>query len=125
MNTLSCSRRPWAAIIRNVRVPALLVLLGVSLLAGGCAIKYGHLFPSPASGMISVGQTDKAALRRMFGEPYQEGLDSGDETWRWVYAEYRVSEGIDKDLTVRFNANGTVKSYSFMSNFPEDMTRAK
>lgn len=102
----------------------LLVLSGL-LLAWGCAIKYGHPFLSPESGMITMGRTDKAALRQIFGEPYQVGMDSGDETWRWVYAEYGFSGGINKDLKVRFNTNGTVKSYSFMSNFPQDMPQAK
>ena len=30
-----------------------------------------------------------------------------------------------KDFTVRFNANGTVKSYSFTSNFPEDFRKLR
>ena len=75
--------------------------------------------------MITMGQTDKAALRRIFGEPYQVGIDSGDETWRWIYAEHGFRGGVNKDLTVRFTTNGTVKSYSFMSNFPQDMSQTK
>ena len=104
---------------------ALILSLGLMLTTTGCAIKYGHLFPSPETSMVVVGQTDKTTLRRIFGEPYQIGLDSGDETWRWVYAEYGAGGGVNKDFTVRFNANDTVKSYSFMSNFPQDMTRVK
>ena len=30
-----------------------------------------------------------------------------------------------KDLSVRFNGDGTVKSYAFTSNFPDDMIRLK
>ena len=36
-----------------------------------------------------------------------------------------ASATITKDLTVRFNANGTVKSYSFTSNLPEDMKKLR
>ena len=103
----------------------MLLALSVLLLASGCAIKYGRPFLSPDAGMIAMDRTEKATLRKMFGEHYQMGIDSGDETWRWVYAEYGVGGGTNKDFTVRFNPNGTVKSYSFMSNFPEDMSPAK
>ena len=67
----------------------------------------------------------KAALERAFGPPYQVGVDNGDPTWRWFYAERRTGAEATKDLSVRFNANGTVKSYSFTSNFPDDMQRLR
>jgi len=70
------------------------------------------------------GPADSAQLRG-FGEPYQVGLDSGDQTWRWFYAEHGVGSEVSKDFTVRFNPNGTVKSYSFTSNFPDDMKRLR
>ncbi len=75
--------------------------------------------------MIAAGKTDKASLERMFGEPYQVGLDSGDQTWRWFYGQRNAGTELSKDLSVRFNPDGTVKSYSFSSNFPEDMQRLK
>ena len=64
-----------------------------------------------------------AGLLSVFGEPYQVGLDSGDQTWRWLYARTSTSGTMTKDFTVRFNANGTVKSYAFTSNVPEDMKK--
>lgn len=100
--------------------------MAVIALAAGCiSIKIGRPFPSPAIDSIVMGKTDKAALQRVFGEPYQVGIDSGDPTWRWVYGEQRAGSEITKDLTVRFNADGTVKSYSFVSNFPDDLRRLK
>jgi hypothetical protein len=96
--------------------------LGVLLVASACsALQVGHEFPSPNAAHIKDNVTDKAALVALFGEPYQVGLDNGDQTWRWFFARRSGSDTITKDLTVRFNANGTVKSYSFTSNFPEDM----
>ncbi len=100
--------------------------LGLTLLlVTGCSLKLGHPFPSPSPQHIVIGTTDKAFLRKAFGEPYQVGLDSGDQTWRWFYAEHASGGEVSKDLTVRFNPDGTVKSYSFMSNFPQDMTKLK
>ena len=108
-----------------MRVPVLLTALALALTTGCVSIQFGRPFPSPAPASIAVGTTDKAALRRVFGEPYQVGLDSGDQTWRWFYGQREGGTEITKDFTVRFNPNGTVKAYSFTSNFPEDMQRLK
>jgi hypothetical protein len=107
--------------MRRLTALALVVLAFVA----GCSLKLGHTFPSPVPASIVIGTTDKAALERAFGPPYQVGVDSGDPTWRWFYAERRAGSELTKDLQVRFNANGTVKSYSFSSNFPDDMQRLK
>lgn len=110
-----------------MRRPLLLAPLFALILTTGCAslFRAGQEFPSPEPLMIVVGKTDKAALRRVFGEPYQVGLDSGDQTWRWFFGQRDAGAEISKDLSVRFAADGTVKSYSFTSNFPEDMKRFK
>lgn len=100
--------------------------LAVAFIASACAgIQLGREFPSPDVAQIKVNVTDKSGLLALFGEPYQVGIDSGDQTWRWFYAQRSASSTITKDFTVRFNANGTVKSYSFTSNFPEDMRKLR
>jgi hypothetical protein len=104
----------------------LLGLVILVLVASACGgLKVGKEFPSPDAAQIKANITDKAALVQMFGDPYQAGIDNGDLTWRWFYAQSGASTTISKDLTVRFNTNGTVKSYSFTSNFPEDMKKLK
>jgi hypothetical protein len=107
--------------------PALVAvpLLAATLSAGCLSATIGREFRSPDVRDITAGKTDKGDLRRLFGEPYQVGIDSGDPTWRWFFG--RRSRGTEqtKDLSVRFNSNSTVKSYAFTSNFPDDMTRLK
>jgi hypothetical protein len=100
-------------------------LLALTILAGCVSLKFGREFPSPEARMIVVGKTDKASLEQMFGSPYQAGIDSGDQTWRWFYGQRDSGNEWSKDLSVRFNPDGTVKSYSFTSNFPQDMQRLK
>ncbi len=51
------------------------------------------------------------------------GIDSGDATWRWFYGQRNWGTEKTKDLSVRFNGDGRVKTYSFTSNFPDDMRR--
>jgi len=108
----------------SVTTPCLVVL---TLFSACVSIKFGREFASPEAKTIVLGQTDKASLEKSFGKPYQAGLDSGDQTWRWFYGRRDSGTGaeISKDLTVRFNPDGTVKTYSFFSNFPEDMQRLK
>ena len=107
--------------------PALAVVpVLVATLSAGClSAKFGREFRSPDPREIIAGKTDKGDLRRLFGEPYQVGIDSGDTTWRWFFGRRTSGAEQTKDLSVRLNGNGTVKSYAFTSNFPDDMTRLK
>jgi hypothetical protein len=104
---------------------AVAMLAGALVLAGCMSIKVGRDFPSPDRQLIQLNKTDKPTLERLFGQPYQVGVDSGDPTWRWFFGQREYNAELSKDLSVRFNADGTVKSYWFTSNFPDDMTRLK
>src|SRR5262245_10247643 len=110
---------------RSVTPPLFVGLVAALALSGCAGLPVGREFPSPEAAQIKADVTDKARLLTLFGEPYQVGIDNGDQTWRWFYAQRNASATISKDLAVRFNANGTVKSYSFTSNFPEDMKRLR
>ncbi len=101
-------------------------LVALALVLVGCvAIKFGRDFPSPEPRAIAPGKTDRATLQRVLGEPYQVGLDNGDPVWRWFFGQRESGAEVSKDLIVRFNADGTVKSYTFTSNFPDDLRRLK
>lgn len=104
-----------------VAIPLLVVTLSTGCISG----TFGRKFPSPEARAITVGRTDKAEVQRLFGEPYQVGIDSGDATWRWFFGRRSWSTEQTKDLSVRWNGDGTVKSYAFTSNFPDDMTRLR
>jgi len=106
------------------RLTALTTLALAVALAACSALSTGRDFPSVKPGMeIKNGATSKADLLKMFGEPTQVGIKDGDQTWTWYY--FQKGSGKDGDLSkqleVTLNAQGTVKSYSFSSNFPEDM----
>jgi len=107
-----------------MRSPGWLLGLLVLLLVAGCiSVKFGRDFPSPEEGWIVKGKTDRYGLVRMFGDPVQIGIDNGDPTWRWFYGQRDSTAETSKDLTVRFGADGIVKSYSFTSSFPDDLRR--
>jgi hypothetical protein len=102
------------------RLVALLVATAFGLAACASVFSTGRDFPSPAREAIKSGTTTKADLVRLFGEPAQVGIEDGDQTWTWLYFK-KGEPDLSKTLTVRFQAEGVVKSYSFSSNFPEDM----
>ena len=95
------------------------VILALGLAA--CAVfATGRDFPSPARDTIRNGTTTKADLVRLFGEPTQVGVKDGDQTWTWYYFK-KGDPDLTKQLEVTFTPSGVVKSYSFSSNFPEDL----
>ncbi len=71
---------------------------------------------------IQIGKTTAAEIREMFGEPWRVGIEDGMPTW--TYASYHYSalgETKTKDLTIRFDANNIVRSYTFNSSDPADI----
>jgi outer membrane protein assembly factor BamE (lipoprotein component of BamABCDE complex) len=95
----------------------------IALLVASCAaLSTGREFPSPKPGAeIKNGATSKADLLRAYGEPTQVGMKDGDPTWTWYYFKKGKDTDLAKQLEVTFDPKGVVKSYSFSSNFPEDM----
>ena len=107
------------------RLAALTSIVAFAVSLAACsALSTGRDFPSPKPGAeIKNNATTKADLLKMYGEPTQVGMKDGDQTWTWYY--FKKGTGKDGDLSKQleatFNPQGVVKSYSFSSNFPEDM----
>jgi outer membrane protein assembly factor BamE (lipoprotein component of BamABCDE complex) len=79
----------------------------------GCAT-IGRQFPVDAVAEIQIGETTRDQVRAMFGQPWRTGIEDGFQTWtyaRYRYALFRAAE--TEDLTVRFDDQGIVASYSF------------
>ncbi len=88
-------------------------------LLSGC-LTVGNEFPTNVKWM-EVGKTTRAQVKSQIGEPFRTGYDSGQLTYTYGFYRYSAFRPTrTKDLTVRFNENGTVASYSFASSFEED-----
>ncbi len=105
-----------------------LILLWTALLIfgllTGCATIGGN-FPHDYASKIVIGKTSRADVEKELGAPYRTGLDSGDPTSTYMY--YRLglfTNTITKDLTVRFNEKGIVKSYTYNANTPPASNKA-
>ena len=84
------------------------------ILSAGCAT-VGQDFPVDQVKRIEIGETTKAEIRAMFGEPWRVGLEDGLETWTYGQYKYRMFSDKDanKDLVVRFTDDDIVDSYTF------------
>ncbi len=94
-----------------------LAVLAAGILGAGC-FTVGRDFPTQEINGIRNGVTNKVDLVRIFGEPYQRGLEDGRETWTYVWVRYGSNSG-SKELHVKFAPDGVVSSYSYSSSFPE------
>ena len=102
------------SILRLLTTVTLLAALSLPVI--GCMPTVGRAFDVHQVRQIEVDKTTKTEIRQMFGDPWRTGLESGQRTW--TYGEYSVN--ITRDLVIRFDDNGLVKSYSFSSSVPED-----
>lgn len=98
------------ALIQNLKLAGLAVLLATLV---GCAT-VGRDFATHNVDQIHIGETTRAEIQTMFGEPWRTGVEDGKRTW--TYGKYRWSAFGDAettDLVVRFNQDGTVSSYVY------------
>lgn len=87
----------------------------------GC-MSVGNQFTSEVK-WIQPNKTTRTEVERRIGTPFRVGYDTGMLSYEYGYYRYSlISSTHTKDLTVRFNPDNTVNSYSFSSNFEEDKT---
>jgi hypothetical protein len=101
----------------------LAMLLAIAFLGVGCAT-VGREFPAHSVDNITIGETDRSEIQRMFGNPWRTGIEDGKKTW--TYAHYRYSlfgPEQTRDLLIRFDDEGKVASYSFNTTYEEDRTK--
>jgi len=90
----------------------LLALMVVGLFAGCATV--GQPYAEHKVADIVIGETSKADIQSMFGNPWRTGLESGKQTW--TYGNYRYSAFSDaqtSDLVIRYNKEGKVASYTY------------
>lgn len=89
-----------------------LLSLVVSL-ASSC-IYYGRDFPVTPVREIKNSVTSQREIFANFGEPDRRGLENGNEIWIYSYQFYELAQLREsKELVVVFNADQTVRSYSY------------
>lgn len=94
-------------------VKAALLLLALSVFVVGCAT-VGQPYAEHKVPEIKVGETTKAEIQKMFGNPWRTGSESGQQTWTYGNYRYSVfSEAQTSDLVVRFNEQNRVASYTY------------
>jgi outer membrane protein assembly factor BamE (lipoprotein component of BamABCDE complex) len=83
------------------------------LLFSGC-MTVGRDFASAPVNTIEINKTSQREIFSYFGEPYRKGIENGYETWSYLYNYWELGQLKDsKELTVAFNKDQTVRSYSY------------
>jgi outer membrane protein assembly factor BamE (lipoprotein component of BamABCDE complex) len=101
-------------------VAALALAAALAAVTLSCAT-IGNRFPPENVARVKIGETTKAQLLGDFGLPYRRGIEDGDSTWTYVYYKVRLfGENLrTRDLYLRFDPDGRVKSYTYNSNLDD------
>ena len=103
----------------NQKRKLMLGCFAITALLPAC-LTVGEEFPTEVT-WIAINKTTRPDIEKRVGVPFRVGYDSGLLTFTYAFYRYSVFQPArTKDLTVRFNKEGTVHSYSFASSFPED-----
>jgi hypothetical protein len=109
-NFTSIVKRRWL-----VRFVSVFLVFGFQ-----CCLTVGDDFSSEVT-WIQKSQTTKKELETKIGPPFRVGYDTGLLTYTYAFYRYSVFRPTrTKDLTVRFNQDGTVHSYTFATSFDEE-----
>ena len=103
--------------MKNVfkKIGIIWIMLVVTTLVtfGGCA-RVGYDFNANKVQKIKIGETTQNEIVVMFGQPWRKGIDNGVTMWTYGRYTYRlIGETDTKDLVVKFDKDGKVKSYTF------------
>jgi hypothetical protein len=99
-----------------------ILLCAILLACAGC-MTVGHDFPVDPVSHIQIGKTTKGEVLSLFGQPWRTGIENGMKTWTYgLYRYCLFGESRTRDLVLRFDKDDMVASFSFNSNYPEDMS---
>lgn len=64
----------------------------------------------------------RAELLKLFGSPTQVGIENGYQAWTWLHVKAGgFGRPLSRELHVKFDERGIVKTYSYSSNLPEEV----
>jgi outer membrane protein assembly factor BamE (lipoprotein component of BamABCDE complex) len=103
-----------------------IIIAGLLFMTGYGCFTVGKSFISDDLSWIVSNKTTKKEVQTVLGEPFRTGVDSGLLTWSYGYYHYNMfGDTNTKDLVIYFNKDGTVKTYTFNTSFPEEKRRWK
>jgi len=100
----------------SLRMAARHLLWACGALALSACMTVGQEFASSRVMEIEIGKTTKQDLLAMFGKPWRIGREDGAQTWTYGHYHYPLfGEASTRDLLIRFDNHGVVRSYTFSS----------
>ena len=100
-----------------MKLPAVALAVALPL---SCAT-VGRNFDSTQLSWLKNGDTTKANVLDKLGQPFRVGIDEGEPSWTYGYYKYRlIGDTNTKDLVLRFDASGKLKSYTLNTTFDDE-----
>ncbi len=94
--------------------------LAVTIMSAQGCVTSGSNFPSRID-WIKQEKTHKRDVELILGKPYTIGNSGGTPTWTYSFYEYRLfGKNSFKELKIYWNADDTVKQFSFNSTFASE-----
>lgn len=100
------------------RTRSALLLLATAACTTAC-VSVGRPFPGQGTPALAIGTATQADIQKTYGDPFRTGVEDGDVTWTYVNYKLRLfGQQCAQDMVIRFNANGTVKSFTYNTSSP-------
>lgn len=101
------------------------MLCAASSLWLGC-LSVGQDFAVDRVPDLAIGETTRSDVERLFGSPWRTGIEDGKTTWTYGHYRYSLfSPAKTRDLVVRYDDDGVVRSFGFNSTYAEDRDLAR
>ena len=92
----------------------------IFIFLAGCAT-VGKEFNAQAVPQLEIGKTTKQDVQGMFGSPWRVGNEDGYLTWTYGRYKYSLFDPAEtKDLVIRFDSKGVVKSFTYSATEHEE-----
>ncbi|VAX16756.1 hypothetical protein MNBD_NITROSPINAE02-1863 [hydrothermal vent metagenome] len=102
-----------------------LFIITLSLLFVAGCVTAGKNFDSHVIKKIKNNVTMKSEIQQWLGYPYMTGVDNGSESWNYHFTKAGAGDTLSKDLYIVFTDEGVVKSHTFSTSFPDEMSLPK
>ncbi len=107
--------------MKKISKAFMVFMFAIVITSTASCVTIGRPFPVGAVYQIKMGETTRAEINRLFGNPWRTGLDNDRKTWTYAHYRYALFRApMTRDLIVRFDEKGIVVSYTFNSTYPGD-----
>jgi len=101
--------------VKIVKIIRALVVVQLTLAMSAC-VSLGFDFNEAQVKSLQNNVTTQTQVKEMLGNPWRTGMENGLVTWTYGRYQYGLFKpALAKDLVLRFDNSGMLKSYTYSS----------